>query len=44
MTGECKHDLREHDNVVEAVAWAPVAAHPAINELVYGKEVVDRRP
>lgn len=31
-TKECKAELREHDHVVECVAWAPESAAPAINE------------
>ncbi|XP_067138314.1 lissencephaly-1 homolog isoform X3 [Centruroides vittatus] len=31
-TKECKLELREHDHVVECVAWAPESASPAINE------------
>lgn len=31
-TKECKAELREHEHVVECIAWAPEAAHPAINE------------
>nr|CAD7392245.1 unnamed protein product [Timema cristinae] len=29
---ECKVELRDHDNVVECIAWAPDAAKSAINE------------
>lgn len=31
-TKECKLELREHDHVVECIAWAPESAGPAINE------------
>lgn len=31
-TKECKLELREHDHVVECIAWAPESAAPAINE------------
>lgn len=31
-TGECKAELREHEHVVECLAWAPEATCPAINE------------
>jgi len=31
-TKECKAELREHEHVVECVAWAPESAHPSINE------------
>lgn len=31
---ECKAELREHDHVVECIAWAPESANPAINEAV----------
>ena len=31
-TKECKMDLREHDHVVECIAWAPESAKSAINE------------
>ena len=30
QTGECKAELREHDHVVECVAWAPESAGPNI--------------
>lgn len=33
MTGECKGELRGHDNELEAVCFAPVAAYAAIREL-----------
>jgi len=33
MTGEAKLELRGHENVVEVVAWAPIAAYGAIREL-----------
>lgn len=33
-TKECKAELREHEHVVECIAWAPESAHPAINEAV----------
>jgi platelet-activating factor acetylhydrolase IB subunit alpha len=35
-SGECKLQLREHEHVVEHVAWAPAASSPAINTLVTG--------
>ncbi|XP_035229266.1 lissencephaly-1 homolog [Stegodyphus dumicola] len=31
-TKECKLELREHDHVVECIAWAPESAAPAIND------------
>ena len=31
QTGECKAELRDHDHVVECVAWAPEAATPSIS-------------
>ncbi len=31
-TKECKAELREHDHVVECLAWAPESAVPAIRE------------
>lgn len=31
-TKECKAELREHEHVVECLAWAPEASFPAINE------------
>lgn len=31
-TRECKVELREHDHVVECIAWAPQSARQAINE------------
>ena len=31
-TKECKLELREHDHVVECIAWAPESASSAINE------------
>lgn len=33
-TKECKAELREHEHVVECIAWAPEASHPEINEAV----------
>lgn len=33
-TKECKTEFREHDHVVECVAWAPENCTPAINEAV----------
>lgn len=30
--GECKVELREHEHVIECIAWASEAAHPYINE------------
>ena len=38
-TKECKWDLREHEHVVEDVAWAPESANPYIIEAA-GIEVV----
>ena len=32
QTKECKADLREHDHVVECIAWAPETATAAIRE------------
>lgn len=37
-TKECKAELREHEHVVECIAWAPDSAQPAINEAA-GTEV-----
>ncbi|BFZ04715.1 hypothetical protein BsWGS_07754 [Bradybaena similaris] len=37
-TKECKAELREHEHVVECIAWAPDSAQPAINEAA-GSEV-----
>jgi len=31
-TGECKEELREHDHVVECIAWAPECAVPFVSE------------
>lgn len=31
-TKECKAELREHDHVVECIAWAPASAHEPVNE------------
>lgn len=31
-TKECKVELRDHDHVVECIAWAPESSHSAINE------------
>ena len=31
-TKECKAELREHDHVVEVIAWAPEAASQYINQ------------
>ena len=31
-TKECKAELREHEHVVECIAWAPESAAPYINE------------
>ena len=39
-TKECKWDLREHEHVVEDVAWAPESANPYITEAA-GIEVVN---
>ncbi|XP_065289730.1 lissencephaly-1 homolog [Dermacentor albipictus] len=30
-TKECKLELREHDHVVECIAWAPESAHPHLS-------------
>lgn len=35
---ECKAELREHEHVVECIAWAPESAHPTILEAT-GSEV-----
>ena len=35
---ECKAELREHEHVVECIAWAPDSAHPTILEAT-GSEV-----
>lgn len=35
---ECKAELREHEHVVECLAWAPDSAHPTILEAT-GSEV-----
>merc|ERR1719510_927159 len=39
-TKECKMELREHDHVVECIAWAPESAIPAIKEVIEVKEVI----
>lgn len=31
-TKECKAELREHDHVVECIAWSPESAHSAVTE------------
>jgi len=31
-TKECKCDLRDHEHVVEDVAWAPESANPFVAE------------
>ena len=31
-TRDCKAELREHEHVVECLAWAPEISCPAINE------------
>ena len=31
-TKDCKAELREHEHVVECLAWAPESSFPAINE------------
>ena len=33
QSGETKFELRGHENAVEAVAFAPISAYPAIREL-----------
>lgn len=33
-TKECKAELREHEHVVECLAWAPDITNPSINEAV----------
>lgn len=38
-TKECKAELREHEHVVECIAWAPDSAQPSINEAA-GTEVL----
>lgn len=38
---ECKAELREHEHVVECIAWAPESAHPTILEAT-GSEVRHR--
>ena len=42
-TKECKAELREHEHVVECIAWAPDTAAPAILEAA-GGEVWPRYP
>lgn len=37
-SGECKAELREHDHVVECVAWLPDSAVGSVNEAA-GNEV-----
>ena len=37
---ECKFELREHEHVVEDIAWAPDTAHPFVNEAM-GTEVCE---
>ena len=41
-TKECKAELREHEHVVECIAWAPESAQPSINE-AGGTEVSGRK-
>ena len=36
-TKECRAELRDHDHVVECIAWAPETAREAIREAVAGK-------
>jgi len=31
-SGECKAELREHDHVVECIAWVPDSAAGSVNE------------
>lgn len=31
-SGECKTELRGHENVIECIAWAPDSAGPQISE------------
>ena len=38
-TKECKAELREHEHVVECLAWAPESAHPAIQEAAGSNDV-----
>ena len=38
-TKECKCDLRDHEHVVEDIAWAPDAANPHVGEAA-GIEVI----
>ncbi len=33
-SGECKGELRGHDNVIECIAWAPESAGSHISESV----------
>ena len=33
-TKECKMELREHEHVVECIAWAPESAQPTINDAI----------
>ena len=33
-TGECKAELREHEHVVECIAWANESSMPFINEAI----------
>ncbi len=41
-SGECKGELRGHDNVIECIAWAPESAGVNISETVSngGTEVI----
>jgi len=41
-SGECKGELRGHDNVIECIAWAPESAGIHISESVSngGTEVI----
>jgi platelet-activating factor acetylhydrolase IB subunit alpha len=41
-SGECKSELRGHDNVIECIAWAPESAGVHISEPVSngGTEVI----
>ena len=40
---DVKCEMRDHDHVVECVAWAPESATPAINEAASAASGVDNK-
>lgn len=42
-TKECKVELREHDHVVECLAWAPEAATGAINDAAHAANEANKK-